>query len=487
MIPAGFTPELRRRTLLLAALYVTSLVAAAVFANLTSYRHAVRWDLSETQHFTLDERTTRALDLIGKKLAPGDRITATVCFDPHASLRPGEEAMVQRIESRVNQVLGLFAERVPQLAVHKLDPFQNRAEMAELVRRFGGVDLSDTVVVESAHHRQFVKRAQLADYDARIRRIERWKVEDALLRALLTAAGERALTYYVTTGTGEPDLASGLTELRALFEPQNTRFVALEPSDAVPDDCDLLVVAAPAGDLEAVQCQHLERYLARGGRALVALPPVQRPRARLATVLARHGVALPGTIALMDRRLELLAPHAGDLHPITRDVPVAQRVRLDVAQTVSRATEASDEVTYVALVSTDADAQRWQHAPDRPGAQRASTTPPPPYELGCATRWPGVVAAGQSPREGRLVVVGSASLLDDQLLQRAGIANRSLTYNAAMWLTDRTEALVGRENVQRKVDLHLDDEQRRMLELALVLVPTVAFCAGILVWLVRKD
>src|SRR5262245_3068531 len=78
------------------------------------------------------------------------------------------------------------------------------------------------------------------------------------------------------------------------FEPQALVGPA---TSAVPDDADVVVVAAPERDLMPEELAVLEAYLARGGRMLVLADAGQRSNF-YSEFLPRHGFELPPGIVL---------------------------------------------------------------------------------------------------------------------------------------------------------------------------------------------
>ena len=178
-------------------------------------------------------------------------------------------------------------------------------------------------------------------------------------------SGDARVAYYYTTNHGEQALTSSLTE--AL----NAQNITLQPLDlltgTIPEDCNLLIINAPASDFASDglvdEIAQLQAYLENGGKVLLMTSAfVDTPN--LDAVMTQFGLARePGIVvegdadhALYGYPYSLFPDHASDDDESTVLDGVSQNthVMLSVAQGITIAE--TDGVTAESLLNTTGDA-----------------------------------------------------------------------------------------------------------------------------------
>lgn len=141
------------------------------------------------------------------------------------------------------------------------------------------------------------RKSELREFDG--------KVEKALLKLIRAKK-----VAYMTTGHGElnDEKSAGPLEfnpalkashIRKLLGALNYRVKNFDGlGKPVPDDCDILLVMAPAKPLLPEELNAIDEYLARGGSLLIGLDPERE--ARLGVLQGRLGVQLNADGALTD-------------------------------------------------------------------------------------------------------------------------------------------------------------------------------------------
>jgi gliding motility-associatede transport system auxiliary component len=273
--------------------------------------------------------------------------------------------------------------------------------------------------------------------------------ERNITSALARFTRERAIRVYFTIGHGEIDLASesdtGYSGIAAMlrdqgFDPQ--AFVGPASKD-VPDDCSVLVVAAPERDLLPEELAVLDRYLARGGRMLVLADAGQRSNV-YRDFLPRWGFQLDDAVVL-DRAsspllkdpkaINLLVHQFAPYNPVTRNLSQRTMLLFPRARPVElgRKPEPDDKLDRAAFASPRA----WR-TNDVAAALSGVETPPP---ASSDTQEISLVATGRYPRggsdedstsEARVVVIGNRDFASNRLLE--ALYNRDLFLNAVRWL-----------------------------------------------------
>lgn len=82
-------------------------------------------------------------------------------------------------------------------------------------------------------------------------------------------------TVYFLTGHGEKEMSSSYSSLSALMKSKNYRTASLNLNDAesVPDDAEIIIIAAPSSDITEHEADKLNAYLDEGGNISVMLSP----------------------------------------------------------------------------------------------------------------------------------------------------------------------------------------------------------------------
>ncbi len=275
--------------------------------------------------------------------------------------------------------------------------------------------------------------------------------ERNITSAIARLAREHAIRVYFTIGHGEIDLASeadtGYSGVAALlrdqgFDPQ--AFVGPASSD-VPEDADLVVVAAPERDLMPEELAVLDRYLTRGGRMLVLADAGQRSNF-YREFLPKWGFSLEDAVVLdrasspllkdpkpVNLLVHLFAPY----NPVTRNLSQRTMVLLPRARPVAlgRKPQPDDKLDRAAFAS-----QRAWLSHDVARALAGIESSPPD---GADSQEISVVATGRYPRggdedkaqhEARIVVIGNRDFASNRLLE--ALYNRDLLLNAVRWLAN---------------------------------------------------
>ncbi len=104
---------------------------------------------------------------------------------------------------------------------------------------------------------------------------ETFQGENVLTSGLKAVVDGYLPTVYFLTGHGEKDMTDSYSKITALMKSKNYRTATLNLSDVetVPDDAEIIVVAAPSSDITKQEVDKLSAYLDEGGNMSVMLPP----------------------------------------------------------------------------------------------------------------------------------------------------------------------------------------------------------------------
>ncbi|MEZ5397960.1 MAG: Gldg family protein [Bryobacterales bacterium] len=290
---------------------------------------------------------------------------------------------------------------------------------------------------------------------------------------------------------------------KEILEAQNFRVKTLSvvegSTTAVPDDADLVVVAAPRTPLYPEEVDVLEKYYDQGGALLIMVDATADPvdgANPIAPLLHRLGVTA-GEARLANA--QAYAPLPGDgppsayvmivtdkfgSHPavktLSRNSQVFPMVLPDVVS-VEKEADAKDKVTTLvrSLPNTWADSN-GNFAADEGEAKKV-------YELAVAVSHPveGAPAESEGPKEGRAIVVGTQAFIAD--LPLYGVrGNAQFSYDATRWLIGDDEVTGEIENEEDVKIQHTRDEDWLWFLTAEVGVPALVLAFGVMFIRLRR-
>ena len=276
-------------------LMVLLFAAILVIVNFLAARHSLRWDFSETQHFTLAPQTHRVLRGLHREV----KITVFTQDRGQAF-------------NRYHDLLDSYRQASDKLKVDFVDP-----ERRPGVARQYGISRTDTAVFESGTQSTRVTGPSEAELTGALIRISK----DTKKRVLfLEGHGERGIS------DTEP---GGLSIAKEALAKQgyDVAAVVLLQEHAVPKDASVLVLPGPQRMVTREEKDRIGRYVADGGRLLILLDPDSK--AELDDLLRQWGIeAGKGVLVDLQDRLA-----QGDLtalmvrtfteHEITQDFTFA--------------------------------------------------------------------------------------------------------------------------------------------------------------------
>jgi ABC-type uncharacterized transport system involved in gliding motility auxiliary subunit len=454
--PGGIVSLLRRRQARYggnAVLMSVAFIAILVLANYLGARHHWRWDVTAEKQFSLSEQSIQVLQELTEP------VQVKLFFTPaNASLQEAEDLLKE------------YTQRSDKVTYEVIDPdTQRRIALDYQISRDG------TIVFERGKRREFAFGTQ----------------EQDLTSALLKASRDEIKGVYFLTGhqerSPESTEATGYSLIKEVMERENYRVATynLAVTDTWPTDMAVLVVAGPQRALATEETARLAQFVDQGGSLLVMVEPGMADP--LNGFLHAYGLDLPDDVVIDPSKSffgDVGSPVADKYayHQITKDMNGLTSV-FAMARSLAQTEPAPSGWTVQMLAETSADswAETSYREPDvKPGADES--------------RGPlGLVAAIEPSTEGtgkgRLVVIGDATLVGDDLLGSVSgnIGNIDLFMNSIGWLAE-DEALISirpKEVEERSVVLTAP-QARGVIYSSILFVPLVVLAAGILVWWRRR-
>jgi ABC-type uncharacterized transport system involved in gliding motility auxiliary subunit len=442
-----------------AATYILVVIAAVVVANLLADRYNKSFDATSNKRYSLSEQTA--------KIVRGLKQPATITyFDQSTRFREAKDLLDQ------------YANLSPKVHVEYVDPDKSRQIALE-----AGIRNLGTAVVQVGAKKEEAKGM----------------TEEGITGAFIRDLKSSTRTVCFVEGSGEHRLEDsdreGLSRFKDMLAKDNyeTKSINLLQTAEVPSDCTTLVVAGPTRNYEQPAVDAVKKYVEGGGRALLMLDaPVKMGRSDIADNDALTNVVQSWGVTL-DKDLIL------DLNPIGQMVGLGPEVALvttygtqpivsDLKGTatgfpLSRSIEIKngDKTSVEKLF----DSSGTSLATSNLSSAKVSVDDPKnkkgPLTLAAA----GTYNTGQENSQGRFVVVGSSSWLDNGFIEFNG--NNDLALNTINWLSSDEDLISIRPKQQEDRRITMTQSQMSWVRAtSQFLLPGIVVIAGIGVWWKRR-
>ena len=291
---------------------------------------------------------------------------------------------------------------------------------------------------------------------------------------------------YFLQGDGEPLLSDardpGYLKFGAVLA---ENYITNEPlqllgSDAVPDDCNLLIIAGPRTAFSPGELQKIDQYLAQGGRMFMLFnyPSV---RTGLEPILARWGVNVVADVVQEPKNTSSgqdIIIYNFSSHPAVNPLTglALQLILPRPVGIVDLQNPPADAPKVDALVSSSPQST-LMHNP---------AAAPRSYPLMVAIEQKTVPGVANPRGTTRIIVAGDSSFLNNRQIE--SLANRDFAGYAVNWLLDRTVLLEGigpRPVTEFRLTMSRD-QQQTVRWLLLGALPGGVLIFGWLVWLARR-
>jgi gliding motility-associatede transport system auxiliary component len=442
-----------------ATVYILIVVMAVVVANVLADRFNKSYDSTSNKRYSLSQQTA--------KIIKGLKQDATITyFNQTSRFREGKD------------LLDEYANLSPKVKVEYVDPDKS----PQLAREAGIRSFGSTVI-------------QIGSKKEEAQSMTEEGVTGAFIRDL--KSNNRTLCF--VSGSGEHRIDDsdrpGLSSFKDLLTKDNyeSKTISLLEKAEVPSDCTTLVIAGPTRNYEQPEVDAIKKYVEGGGRALVMLDaPLKAGRSEiadndaLATALQSWGVTLDKDLIL-------------DLNPIGQIVGLGPQVALvtnyesqpivsDMKGTatgfpLSRSLEVKN--TDKTSVQKLFDSSGTSLATSNLNSAAVSVNDPKNKKGPLTIAAAGTYNTGKENSQGRFVVVGSSSWLNNGFINFNG--NSDLALNTINWLSSDEDLISIRPKAPDDRRITMTRAQLTWVRItSQFLLPGIVILAGIGVWWKRR-
>ncbi len=467
------------------------LLGLVAVVGLIARRSPSRIDLTASRAYALS-RTT-------EDLLRGIDFDLTIWLNKNFYGEVNDKSLAVAIE-RTDGLLEEFGKRNPRIRIQRMaGPVGPDA----LHRQHWSTVSPSTVYLLSVDpakgraNKKAVEIYQLYEGNAMTGELHHYRGEPVLAQSIRELAGGVKRIVYETEGhqellTADAQALGGLRQLLSANEGIEFRRLATAEYKAVPPDCQVLLIMAPAQPFPAEEAQLVRDYLERGGSLLVAVRP--RVKSGLEDLLEQYGVrALDGIVHDPERylggRMSNLLVKDFNRHEVNRGMANLGFLMPETA--ALEPIEKGDprwKITPLAMSGP----RSWLETGD--AGPRATPRPDPGERKGDLKLIVAVEAPAPRPQDERhrsckVSAWGSPSpFLNQVLFPQGGVQEVQYNYlvNHFRWLADRELMEIGHDPVSVKP---LDLSPAALVQLRWVVLggfPAFGILLGILAWFLRR-
>jgi ABC-type uncharacterized transport system involved in gliding motility auxiliary subunit len=442
-----------------ATTYILIVLAGVVIGNVLADRYNKSFDATANKRYSLSEQTA--------KIVKGLKQPATITYyNQSTRFREGKD------------LLDEYANLSPKVHVDYVDPDKN----PEAAREAGIRELG-TAVVQVGMKKDAAKSMS----------------EEGITGAFIRDLKSNTRTICFVTGSGEHRLddsdREGLSHFKDLLgkDDYETKSIDLLQKAEVPADCTTLVVAGPTRNYEQPEVDAIKKYVEDGGRSLFMLdPPLKLGHSEIAdndaltNLLQSWGVTMQkdlildlnpiGQIAGVGPQVALVTTY--DSQPIVNDM---KGVATGFPLSRSMEIKSTDKTSVQKLF----DSSETSLATNNLSAASVNVNDPKnkkgPMTLAAA----GTYTTGKENSQGRFVVVGSSSWLDNGFIDFNG--NNDLALNTINWLSSDEDLISIRPKPEEDRRITMTRAQLSWVRAtSQFLLPMIVVIAGVGVWWKRR-
>lgn len=463
----------RRSTAYGANITLSILVAISILVllQLISLSHPFKYDLTANKKYSLAPQSKKLLKSLDKEVK-------AIFFYQHGSSQL----------NRVEEQLKLYAFNSRNFKYQLVDVDRNPKQAEKY-----GIKRYDTLILECEDRRESLYQIN----------------ESKITNVIARITQEKKNIVYFLSGHGEKGIEdtgiNGLSSLKEVMESENyiSRQLFLIRKDRIPQDAQVVIIAAPQKKLFPVEIEALSRYLQQGGRLVVLIE--YNYSEIMANFLKKYGFVLgKGVIVDKFSRLfggDYLTPIAtsfGD-HPITREL-ASMAPFFPIACSVEAKGIPEKDIQATSLLKSAPGSASWEESDtDTLFSEKKATFDPSQDKVGPISIASAVTIKVKKPSEkdnketqdkqekkeepektSRIVVFGDSDFITNQYLHLSG--NKDLFMNSINWLAEREDLIAIRPQEPSKHPLLVSGKQMSLIFfLAIIFLPGLVIVTGITV------
>lgn len=324
------------------------------------------------------------------------------------------------------------------------------------------------------------------DYQTYQSKTTGYDAEGQLTSAIQYVTNDKMQAVYEITGHGESQ-ASG--RFRQAIEKLNLQLESLNllEADAVPDDCEAILILGPQSDFSKDDAKKVSDYLAGGGKALICTQYTTEPMEQFYGILKAYGLEINEGMVVEANTGNYYQNPLYLLPEISYDAVTAsvsdEYIFAPYAQGMAYPKEQEDDtVTYTELLSTSGQAYLKTDVQNMMSLEKKKGDIEGPFSIG--------VSVVNTDTQAQLFVYTSGSMFSDDADQTVSGNNSELFASSVASLVGDTQSMGLVVIPVKQYTMETLAVSRGIVLLAgfssVIAAPLLCIAAGILIWLRRR-
>lgn len=349
----------------------------------------------------------------------------------------------------------------------------------------------NSIIVESA------KRSKVIDYSSIYQTTTDYSTyesttefdgEGQLTSAIDFVTSDNLPIIYTLEGHNEQSLSS---ELKEAIERQNITIqsLSLVTNEAVPSDCESLLIYSPLKDISKEEAKKIEDYLNAGGNAFIVSGYTEDELTNFNQLLATYGVAKTNEVVFEGNANNYARPYNHylvpviDSHEITSPlISAKEKILLPYALGIKQLDEKPETITIESLLSSTDSSYGKHLTSNTSSTEKEAGDTDGPFDLAVA-----ITNTIDENTESKIFLAASDYLLDDSANQTVAGGNRDFILNSLKWICEQESGITIHAKSMNSQKLVLSAAQMNFWSLIImILLPLVIIVTGIIIWIKRR-
>lgn len=443
---------------------ITAIVIIVLLvANILISKKDITFDVSQDKLYTISDQT--------KSILKNNKKEITIYY-----LNSKTDA-----NSTYLQIVKQYAKASKNIKIEYRD-LENYPNFANDYMEDGEEATADSVIVVCGDKYRYVSSNDYVNYsyDSSYNMVaDSLSVETNITSAINYVISEETMKVYTLTGHKEADTPSTLIEGL-----QNDNYeideLNLMSQDAVPDDCNILCINAPTVDLSKDDIEKIEAYLKKDeGKIYVILDALEDDLPNLFEMMEKYGIKVnKGVVAEMDSQ-HYMSQYPTYLLPtiessdITEDLVGNANILLPIAKGLTIKEDTGDYTVTSLLTTSDKAFSKVDTSSNTITKEKEDIDGP--FSLAVLV---------EDDNGGKMVVLGCANALEEQIDQAVSGSNSNLALNGFNYLTKQESKIsVRAKEISQDYAVVPAFWQKTVMMFSIFVIPVfLLIVGGVVVW-----
>ncbi len=445
-------------------------VAIVVIINLVFNKLDLSTDLSSNSLYTLSKDT--------KKVVKNAKHDVTIYY----MVQDGSE------EDHINKVLKQYNKLSDKIKVKKVDPVVNPAFASKYVD--DEISSNDVIVVNNdTKSAKYIGGSEMyysqTDYST-YQQSSYLDVEGKVTSAIQSVLSETTTKMYIMSGHDEKELGTKLTDALSKMNIETSE-LKLYSQDAVPDDCDILLLNGPAKDISDEEKTKILDYMKKGGSAIINAEYTTNGTPNVKELLKYYGINeqmgnICETTGHYYNYVNCIIPTASSSDSITSKLKGMLVIPYPLALSQLKKDSLRSTLNLSEILTTS-DGSYLKVDPSSGDGSKSDGDLDGPFSVGIS-----ITDTIDDKTEAKLIAFGSATAFSDDFTSTSQLDNAALFENAVRSLSksDVEQTSIDVKSLSYSYITMKTGTQLLWAAIIIVIIPLCLLIMGFVIWMNRR-